>query len=288
MKNVSCLLIILFYSVQSLTAQSSTQLKSWLPAIEGWSIDEKVEVFDADNLFDRINGAAPLFIENNFREMTSMEYIRGKDYITIQAYRHATPEDAFGMYASERSSGLNYFPIGGEAQGDDANFYFFSGNIYIKMWSSSTENVGQTLRTIADGLARNIDPEASYPSIINAFPKAGIIPYTTAYITSNYIGHEFLKGVYTTQYKSEDKTFQLFVIDAGEKEEAKKVLERYFTFTKQPLDFQEGELTIKDRYNGDIPVRWKSRYIIGAFSENGEEIKNSNQILEEVSDNLTR
>ena len=71
-----------------------------------------MEVFNPDNLFDRINGAAPLFIENNFREMTSMEYKKGSEYITIQAYRHATPEDAFGMYAAERSSDLAYLPVG--------------------------------------------------------------------------------------------------------------------------------------------------------------------------------
>lgn len=44
--------------------------------------------------------------------MTSMEYKKGADYITIQAYRHATPEDAFGMYSSERSSDLEFLPVG--------------------------------------------------------------------------------------------------------------------------------------------------------------------------------
>jgi hypothetical protein len=95
---------ILLFSVFKLSAQTSEQLKSWLPNVDGWELFPETEVFNPDNLFDRINGAAPLFIENNFREMTSMEYKKGDDYITIQAYRHASPEDAFGMYASERST----------------------------------------------------------------------------------------------------------------------------------------------------------------------------------------
>jgi hypothetical protein len=36
------------------------------------------------------------------------------------------------------------------------------------------------------------------------------------------------------------------------------------------LEFQEGDLLVKDRYNGDIPVIWKGRYLIGVFSESGD------------------
>ena len=127
MKQINYLLLFFLLSFCSLKAQTPDELKSWLPSVDGWTISGEIEVFNPDNLFDRINGAAPLFLENNFREMTSMEYKKGTDYITIQAYRHATPEDAFGMYSSERSSDLEFLPVGGEAQGDKTNLYFFAG-----------------------------------------------------------------------------------------------------------------------------------------------------------------
>jgi len=108
MKQINYLLLFFLLPFCSLIAQTPDGLKSWLPPVDGWTVSGEVEVFNPDNLFDRINGAAPLFLENNFREMTSMEYKKGADYITIQAYRHATPEDAFGMYSSERSSDLEF------------------------------------------------------------------------------------------------------------------------------------------------------------------------------------
>ena len=258
----------------SLRAQTPQELKSFLPQISGWEIVEEIEVFNPDNLFMRINGAAPLFIENNFREMTSMEYNQGEDlYITIQAYRHATPEDAFGMYASERSSGLNFYEIGGEAQGDNQNFYFFSGCIYAKMSANeSSESIGQTLRAISKGLAEKIDPAAGYPAVFNDFPTEGKIAYSESYTTSNYIGHEFLKHVYTCNYDKGGKKFQLFKIDCETKEEAESVLSQYFKFTKQAEPFSEGKLLIKDRYNGNIPCVWKGQYIMGIYSEAGDDI----------------
>jgi hypothetical protein len=267
-------------------AQTPQELKSYLPLVPGWNISEKVEVFSPENLFDRINGAAPLFLENNFREMTSMEYTKGDDYITIQAYRHATPEDAFGMYASERSSDLTFYPFAGEAQGDDSGVFFFAGNIYVKMWSSSTDNVGDVLRTVAESLSKEIAPDAGYPPVVKLFPEEGKVAHSETYVTSNYIGHEFLNSVYTAMYTGDGKTFQAFIIDGKTVDGAKEILNKYFTFTKQPLDFQESELTITDRYNGNIPVIWKGQYIIGIFSENGDTITDATEFLNNIADKL--
>jgi hypothetical protein len=283
MKIFKCTIILLFCAAYSLSAQTPAELKSWLPAISGWTVSDKVEVFSPENLFDRINGAAPLYLENNFREMTQMEYTRGDDYISIQAYRHASPEDAFGMYASERSSELKFFPVGGEAQGDDSGIFFFAGDIYIKMWSSAQENVSETMKAIAGHLAGRIDANADYPPVVKAFPKEDMLPHTETYVTANYIGHNFLNMVYTAKYKKDNLMFQAFIVDAKSTDGAKAVLDKYFTFTKQPLDFTEGNLMIKDRYNGDIPAVWKGQYIIGIFSENGDKIAGADSIPEEIA-----
>jgi hypothetical protein len=254
-------------------SQAPEDLKAALPPVEGWGITPEIEVFNRDNLYERINGAAPLFLENNFQEMTSLVYTKGDDYITIQVYRHATPEDAFGMYASERSSDMTHYEgIGGEAQGDEYGLFFFAGSIYVKMSASNEgEEIAAALKEIAKGLAEKIAPEANYPLIFNAFPKEGLIPYTETYITQNYIGHEFLKPVYTGNYKLNGKETQIFVVDGQTAGGAKQILDEYFKFTKQKETITEGDLLIKDRYNGNIPVVWKGRYIVGAFNENGED-----------------
>ncbi|MDR1170570.1 MAG: hypothetical protein LBK97_07030 [Prevotellaceae bacterium] len=265
--------LILFCIAGQVAAQSPKDIHAWLPVIGNWIVSPSMEVFNGDNLYERINGAAPLFLENNFREMTSMVYTRGDDYITIQAYRHATPEDAFGMYASERSPDMTFYPdIGGEAQGDDYGLFFFSGSIYVKMSANNkSEEITNAFREIAKGLAAKIDTGASYPPIFNSFPKDGTVTHTQAYVTKNYIGHEFLKPAYTLDYNLNGQKFQLFVIDGKTKEGARKILNDYFGFTKQALNFTEGNLRVEDRYNGNIPIVWKGQYVIGAFRENGED-----------------
>ena len=265
-------------------AQTPDELLSWLPEVNEWEKPESKEVFNPENLFDRINGAAPLFIENEFKEMTACVYTKGDDYITIQIYRHATPEDAFGMYSSERATDFPFYKIGGEAHGDNSSLYFFAGSIYVKI-SNSAENdgTGEAMRKIAEALATKADPEAAYPEIIKSFPEENKIPYTEAYITANYIGHEFLNKAFICQYLKDGLNYQLFVIDAKTSDAAKEILTKYLTFTKQPLDFNEGELLIKDRYNGDIPILWKGKYLIGIFNDKGETIANAHIILNSIA-----
>ena len=250
-------------------SQTPQQIFAALPQVNGWELSPDIEIFNRDNLYNRINGAAPLFFENNFQEMTTTTYTSGDDYITIQAYRHSTPEDAFGMYASERSSDMEYYPdIGGEAQGDEYGLYFFVGPVYMKMSANNeSEGISKAMKAIASGFAGKIGFNSAYPAIVNSFPKEGLIPYSAAYVTQNYIGHEFLKLVFTADYDLLGKKFQAFVIDAKTSESAKQILNDYFKFTKQEEPFAEGNLLIKDRYNGSIPVVWKGAFLIGAFDE---------------------
>ncbi|MCD7935373.1 MAG: hypothetical protein LUG98_00775 [Tannerellaceae bacterium] len=272
MKRIVNLMFAACLAACTVAAQTPAELRSYLPVVDGWTLSAETEVFDEDNLFDRINGAAPLFIENNFQEMTSLEYTRGDEYITVQSYRHASPEDAFGMYTSERSSDLSFLPIGGEAQGDGKSIFFFSGNIYVKMWTNATEDISATLQTIATQLAQSIDPQAAYPALVKAFPAEGLTPYSVAYITSNYIGHEFLQSVYTAAYNQAGRSFQAFIIDAKSTEGARELLDKYFAFARQTQEYTEGPLVINDRYNGDIPVYWKGPYIVGIFKESGDPV----------------
>jgi len=114
------------------------------------------------------------------------------------------------MYASERSLDLTFYEIGGEAHRDNNSLFFFAGSVYVKVRSSiSTDETGEDIRQIAGALAAKIASNATYPTVIKAFPNENKIPYTEAYITSNYIGHEFLSKVFVCQYKKEGLIYQL-------------------------------------------------------------------------------
>ncbi|MDR1860946.1 MAG: hypothetical protein LBR06_08530 [Bacteroidales bacterium] len=269
-------------------SQTPKELHDFLPAIDGWTVAPETEVFNADNLYERINGAAPLFIENNFREMTSLTCTKGDDYITVQAYRHATPEDAFGMYASERASDMTHYEgIGGEAQGDDYGLFFFAGSIYVKM-SCNVGSHADVMQTIARGFAAKIAPDAAYPAVFAAFPEEGKILHSEVYITQNFIGHEFLKPVYAANYTAAAVEFQLFVIDGKTEAGALQILKQYATFAKYTGKLKQGAITIADRYNGNIPLVWTGRYIVGTFSEKAADLPAATTLINKTAKQLKK
>ena len=268
-------LIFVSLTVFGLRAQAPEQIYEAMPTLDGWSKSAKYEIFHRDNLFDRINGSAPLFLEFNFEEMTALELssdLNDADYLTIQVYRHATAQDAFGMYASERSTDLPYYNLGVEAQGDNRNMYFVSGPLYVKIWVSGDFGKTDNLVEYATAFCDNLQQSTSYPEKFRFLPEENKMTHTEIYVPSNYMGHTFLKNVYASDYQQGEKRYQLFVIDAGTPDQAVEILKRYYEFTKQPVDITEGFMTMKDKYNGDVLLYWKEGYIVGSIGEIPENV----------------
>ena len=68
------IIFVAFGLVQLAVGITPEALKTKLPQIEDWTIIEEVEVYHPDNLYDKINGAAPGFIIYGFEELTVFEY----------------------------------------------------------------------------------------------------------------------------------------------------------------------------------------------------------------------
>ena len=283
--------IIIFITALALTqltvAQTPTELKAKLPQVDGWMIDATVEVFDPDNLYDRINGAAPGYLLFDFKELTVFVYNQNGDddnrtYITIQVYRHATVEDAFGIYASERPSESNFFAIGAEGYQEGSMLNFFVGVLYVKMESPSTDDaVANVIRQMAQEFEKNLNLPFDFPRQLQGLPTEHMIPHSELYIPSGFLGHDFLNNAFTATYQMTEKKYQLFIIDAGSADHAKATLAKYLQFTKQNLRLREGRLTIKDRFNGDLECQWKGQYIWGIINDSNAPVK-VDEILKEM------
>ena len=289
---ITIILFVAFALIKTGVAQTPDELKAKLPPIEGWTIIEEMEVYQPDNLYDKINGAAPGFIMYDFQELSVLEYnkiITGDDlppYISIQVYRHATPTDAFGVYASERPSETNYVPTGAEGYQEGAMLNFFVDNLYVKIESPYTDDeTVRIVRQIAQEFGRKVHDAPAFPAQLNYFPAENKMAHSEHYIPSGFLGHEFLSKAFTTNYMVAGKRYQLFIIDAGSVEQANAMLNRYMQFTRQDLTLQEGRLTIKDRFNGDLECQWKGQYILGIVNDSNAPV-NADEVLKEASKNF--
>ena len=285
------ILLLALAWTQLAATQTPAELKAKLPQLVGWTLNETVEVFDSNNLYERINGAAPGYFLFDFKELTAFEYNQNGagdnlPYITVQIYRHASAEDAFGIYASERPSETDFIKVGAEGYQEGSMLNFFIDRLYVKIESPSVDDdVVKAVGQIAQEFARNVNPQSVFPAQLKNFPAENKIKRSELYIPSGYLGHEFLTKAFTANYEVAGKKYQLFIIDAGSVEQANAMLTKYLQFTKQNLRLREGRLSIKDRYNGDIECQWKGRYIWGIVNDSNAPVK-VDDVLKETGKNF--
>jgi len=256
-------------------AQTPKDLASMLPAVDGWTLSAKTETYNRDNLFDIINGAADIFLACNFVEMTAADYTKngtGKT-ITVQMYRHATPDDAFAIYSAERSPGPTFLKIGAEGYREDGLVYFLAGSMYVKITTPDNNPAfTDTMEKIARALAAKIDPASALPAMLAVFPQQDKKPQSETYITSSFLGHKFMFPAWRATYSKGGKEYHLFVIDGKTKDGIQKLLADYMKFNKRATKLAEGFFVMPDRFNGDIPMLWRGRHLLGVINDTGASI----------------
>ena len=100
---------------------------------------------------------------------------------------------------------------------------------------------------------------------MSAFPPGGKKGNSEKYITRNFLGYIFFNSAYTADYELAGKAFKLFLIEAADKNECRRIIQQYLRQIKDPeRDVTEGRYTVSDPHHGVIDLFWKGRYIWGA------------------------
>ena len=238
------------------------------PEIAGWKNTVEIQTFIPKTLYEYINGAADLYLASDFEELKVAEYgNEKKTSVIIEAYRHRTPEDAFGVYSQERLPDGNFLNIGAEGYIDEHILNFVTGRYYVKINSFNTGvEDREVLQLFAKKMAEGSGEKGGLPSILSAFPVEDKKSHSEKYITRNFLGYPFLHSVFTADYESAGKPFKLFLIDAIKTDKARRIIQQYLRQIKNPeKGLNEGRYTLADPHHGIIDLYWKGRYIWGTI-----------------------
>jgi hypothetical protein len=100
----------------------------------GAKVDGSPALYDAKTLFDYINGAAPIFIERNFRKLAAAEMVtpEGGD-LTCDVYDMGAADNAASIFAKERSAAATEVPDWPQAISGARAFVFHHDRYYVKL-----------------------------------------------------------------------------------------------------------------------------------------------------------
>lgn len=264
MKNILILTFLLLIKLNFSYAQNLP-----FPDIDGFQKSIRNDVYYPDNLYDLINGGSDAYIEYNFINLHLCEYTKGGLTVTVELYNHENPQNAFGIYSSERSPDYNFIKIGTEGYKESSLINFFQNKYYVKIngFDKNDNAFDSDLMQIANSISSAIGGKNNFPEIIEKLPKEGKIKYSEKYINNSFLGYRFIHNVYQASY-NKDKEFTLFIIDNTKAMECLKQIYNENNLTvKQTKD---NIYVLKDQYNGKLILKVMENDIIGTINCNSK------------------
>ncbi|MCC6747277.1 MAG: hypothetical protein IT371_06435 [Deltaproteobacteria bacterium] len=120
----------------------------------GWRLASPAQRYDAKTLFDRINGAAPTYLEAGFRFSFGAEYRKGAELsATADLFALGTPAQAKALYLAERYAGFKVVKLGEDGYAAGGGLSFLSGRYYVKL---AAHQQGPEAETALEGLGADL------------------------------------------------------------------------------------------------------------------------------------
>ncbi len=238
------------------------------PEMAAWKRSAEIQTFLPKTLYEYIDGAADLYLAYDFQELKVAEYLNDrKASVTLELYRHESPNDAFGIYSQERFPDANYLNIGAEGYIDKNILNFVAGSHYVKITSYHTgAEHPEVLQAFGKKIAENLGEKGGLPSVLSSFPMAGKISHSEKFIRRNFLGYSFLGSAFTTDYNLSGKQFKLFLMDFGDRNECRNVVQKYPQQIGRPNnEVTEGRYTLTDPHHGVVDLYWKGTHISGVL-----------------------
>ncbi|HTZ20081.1 MAG TPA: DUF6599 family protein [Opitutaceae bacterium] len=256
-----CPLCLLTLALSSVAAAAEAPAPIF-PALPGWKQGE-IQSYGPDKLYVPIDGASDQFLRFHFELMQDTEYARGDERITVQAYRHATPLDAFGLYSQNRPAQDLYFKIGLQGYKEADYLNFLAGRYYVEMRASSTaESSLAAMGALAAEMARSLNGDAVIPAIFRAFPSQGRKPNSEKYTTQDILGYDFLHDAFQVSYSAAGKEYVLLAFKGANEADAAQMLRAFLQqVSDAPAVPEDGFLAVNDKYQGRISFLRGGRYL---------------------------
>lgn len=237
------------------------------PKLEGMSIDHNYPVYTGEDLWDYINGAADGYQAYHFEQLNIAEYKDGDDNIVkVEVYRHKRPEDAYGIYSTERSSDYHFVNIGAEGYAEENLVNFVVGHYYVKVIAGAgASGSEQMVLKISRAVCKSLVEKPELPELLSVFPTEGKLDHSDSFISTNVLGHEFLLDAFKADYEIDNKSFTVMIFKRDNSADCRMILKDYLKYTGEliPSEWKNGPYTIHDKYNGTINFYLQDNVLFG-------------------------
>jgi hypothetical protein len=213
----------------------------------GFETLSESETYTEENLYEKINGKAPLYIESGFRQLFTQRFVSKDDenlWMELFLFDMGTAKNAFSVYSVQRRADAAPMSSVEDRNGGRAMqfayrttnaSYFAIDKYYVELvGSAQSQELLEAMLAVAekipDRLAVAKDTEIAE---LRLFPQENIVPDSFKLHSAGVFGFEGLTDTFTARYMFGDNSLTAFLSRRRDAQEAQLVAESYYEFLIQ-------------------------------------------------------
>jgi hypothetical protein len=251
------------------TGADQEQLQRFVsPPLPGRAAAENTASFyKPDTLPELIQSGADVYLLYDFQVMLHQNFKTGASEITVDIYDMGSPENAFGIYATERSPSYKFFVIGAEGYRSKGILNFLQDHYYVKL-AGAGANTDLLLDQFANTLSQRIGGLRTLPALLRQLPQENRVAHSEQYLRKDPLGHAFLAPSYVVTYAWGRQQSKLMISVATDAAGAKARLDQLANHFKQigectpAPEAGPDAILAKNSSEGHALARTQGRYLI--------------------------
>jgi hypothetical protein len=204
--------------------------------LAGWVPTGEARVFDAENIYELVNGQADAYFAYAF-EQAAVQGYEGTDGTTVrvEVWQLATPADAYGLFTTYRSG--TPVAIGNEGDADPGRRLDFWQDHYFVRLLAAQSLPGDELQAFAEAVADALPRGGQRPALSSRLPQEGLMDRESIFFRQEisiqdylWLGGQNLLGLgpetagMLAHYQIDAKTATLLLVEYPDAEAASAAL----------------------------------------------------------------
>jgi hypothetical protein len=192
------------------------------------------ETFNAENLSEKINGKAELYLSAGFKSLTSRRFKKPDDpdsWLEVFIYDMGNIANAFAVFSVQKREGFIPLELTIFFYKTENALFFVHGNYYIEITSSKvSDSLMDSMLSFSGDFIKNRNIQEKTIPEIEFFPLENLDSNSIILFPSNVFGFDRLNMVFAADYKTQKGEIKAFLSRRKNQKEAKELAKSYSDF----------------------------------------------------------
>lgn len=229
--------------------------------VPGWQQQGETRTYEADNLFEYMDGNAEGYLIYSFVKMKGVTCKAGAATYVFDVSEMADPESAYGIFMSNRDPRLPVETIGMAGQVQGRRGMFAKDKYFVEIGANPEGDYTTSLRAALKAMDARLPGTSALPPLLTWFPTDKLDQSSVRLVPQSVLGLGLLRRGYVAQYDYG----KAFIVTEQSPETAAAVIKRAIARFGQTQAVQVGDeaFQVTDKYLGRLCFFRKGRYVGG-------------------------